>query len=154
MKQIVFLAFFIVLLSCSKEATNQSKHSQVRNYEVHKLMQEWANGMIENDPLVIDNVLHDTWIYSGPDDGSTTDKAKALEAMTPGNTTLKQIILKDTIIRIYNNVAVVTGKEELVFAENKDTKRVFLRFTDVFLKKNGKVSAISTHSSTIKKSLP
>ena len=135
------------LMACSEQENEPV--DTIKKQEVHDVMEVWANGMLENDPVKIDQVLAPSWVYSGGGDGSTTTKAEALNGMTPGESSLKKVTLMDTTVWLYENVAIVRGWEELVIVEDQDTSKLYLRFTDVFRKENGEVRAISTHSSPI-----
>lgn len=150
MKYFYVLLLFVNVVACTEN--NGSKptiEEQITATEVHKTLQRWAQAMLDNQLEPQQKILDETWVYSGSDDGTTTNKKKALAEFKPGETSLKGIVLQDTIVRVYGNVAIVTGKEELLFVEENDTTRVHLRFTDVFMKKDGKVMALSTHSSPI-----
>ncbi len=145
--------FFFVLGMTACEMNNDTKipaKDIITKEEVHHTIAQWATAMLDNKLEPQKKILADTWIYSGSDDGKTTNKEKALAGFSPGETELKDIILSDTIVRLYGNFAIVTGKEELIFVKDKDTSRAYLRFTDVFLKKDGKITVLSTHSSPIK----
>ncbi|MEO1486654.1 MAG: nuclear transport factor 2 family protein [Bacteroidota bacterium] len=145
---------FAMLLSACSNAEGERKEvviETIRAAEVHDVSKKWAKAMLQNDAKGITEVLDDTWVYSGGGDGSTANKTAVLANMKPGPTGLKGITLMDTITRLYGNFAVLTGHEELVLVDldSRDTSRIYLRFTDVFKKENGKVTAVSTHSSPI-----
>lgn len=147
-------AFFMLTFSACSNAESETKevaNETIRAAEVHAVSKKWANAMLQNDAKAITEVLDDTWVYSGGGDGSTANKASVMANMKPGPTGLKGITLMDTITRLYGNFAVLTGHEELVLVDldSRDTSRIYLRFTDVFKKDNGKVTAVSTHSSPI-----
>lgn len=151
MKKLSIVMIALIVISCNKTETQKEvTQSVITEKETRETLHKWAQSMLDNSLEPQQNILDDTWMYSGADDGTTTSKEEALAGFKPGETTLKKVILQDTVIRIYGSTAIVTGKEELVFVENQDTSRVFLRFTDVFIKKDGSVKAISTHSSPIK----
>ena len=60
-----------------------------------------------------------------------------------------EIIYSDLQTRVYDDIAIITGKEKLVIVDKKttDSVTIHLRFTDVYKSFDGKVKAISTHSS-------
>ncbi|MEL7268064.1 MAG: nuclear transport factor 2 family protein [Bacteroidota bacterium] len=146
-------SLILLFIACSnpEPRKEESPIETIRAAEVHAVSKKWADAMLQNNSKGITEVLDDTWVYSGGGDGSTANKASVLANMKPGQTGLKGITLMDTITRLYGNFAVLTGHEELVLVDldSRDTSRIYLRFTDVFKKENGKVTAVSTHSSPI-----
>ena len=142
------MSLSILIGSCRNGEVHQEQ-SIISKEEVREVLNAWAKAMLDNDPVGIDRVLHSEWLYAGSDDGATTDKATAIEGIIPGVTTLKKIELQDTLIKVYGAMAVVTGREKLLFVEKGDSSIVHLRFTDVFLKEKGSVRALRTHSSPI-----
>ena len=150
MKYIFVPLCFLNIIACAENPGSKAiVEEQITKAEVHETLLRWAQAMLDNRLEPQQQLLDDTWMYSGSDDGMTTSKEKALGNFKRGETSLKGVAFEDTIVRIYGDVAIVTGKEELLFVEKNDTNRVYLRFTDVFRKKDGKVTALSTHSSPI-----
>ncbi len=147
MVRILFICVGLGLVSCTN--SNQTTPETITEAEVHHTLEVWVDGLLENNPQKIDRVLDDSWVYSGAGDGTTVNKSQALSEMSPGETTLKKVTLMDTVVWLYNDVAIIRGWEELVFVEDADTSKMYLRFTDVYEKKDGVVRAIATHSSPI-----
>ena len=151
MQRLSIFFFLLGMTACERNSYTETLSKDIINKEeVHHTIARWATAMLDNKLEPQKKILDDTWIYSGSEDGKTTNKEKALAGFKPGETALKGIILQDTVVRVYGNFAIITGREELLFVEKSDTNRVQMRFTDVFIKHNGRVTAISTHSSPIK----
>ena len=92
-------------------------------------------------------------MYSGGSDGKTSGKTgSGRRTCVTTDDLLDDVILNDLKIRIYDNIAVATGSRgtrQCRYAKTVDTTKFQLRFTDVYRKSDGKIKAISTHSSPI-----
>lgn len=152
---ILFISFLLILSSCHvqvKSDEDSSKDTEsISKEEALDLLHRWTKAYLEGDATTLDEILDETWLYAGSSDGKTTDKKSTIEEFSAADYKFSDISYENLEVNLYGDVAVVRGSETMVIVgnEGKDTTQLSLRFTDVYQKKNGKVRAISTHSSPI-----
>lgn len=152
---ILFISFLLTLASCQvsvKTDEDRSKQPEaISKEEALDLLHRWTKAYLEGDSTSLDDILDETWLYAGSSDGKTTDKKTTIEEFSTADYKFSDISYENLEVNLYGDVAVVRGSETMVILgnEGKDTTQLSLRFTDVYQKKNGKVRAVSTHSSPI-----
>ncbi len=158
MKKLIVVAF-VGLMACSqtKKAEERSM-DKITEADVYELIDSWKNAMFDGDREALDQVLDEQWLYAGGSDGTTADKKQALAdfGKDDGSTKMLALNISKAVVRTYDDIAIITAVEEFVSVNVKtqDTLKSYLRFTDVYQKKNGKVVALTTHSSPIDKNDP
>ena len=152
---IIFSLLLITLFSCKNHEAAKSETSaaveQITEKEALDLLHKWTQAYLNGDAGVLDEVLDESWVYSGSADGSVSDKASTIEEFSNADYSFGDISYQNLAVRLYGDVAVVRGSEtmEIVGSSGLDTTLLQLRFTDVYQKKDGQVRAIATHSSPI-----
>lgn len=156
MKKVIFLlSMTLAVCFCHRVDKSEEEHSAVKDVITKKealyVLHKWTNAYLTNNPNTLDEVLDDTWVYSGPSNGVTLDKKTTIEGLIKADYTYNQITFQDLEVDLYQDMAIVRGSEKMVILGSfgQDTTTLRLRFTDVYQKKNGVVKAISTHSSPI-----
>lgn len=156
MKQIILISLIaLVISSCADAATKLDKKDEkveiISEEEALKLLHSWTDFYLKGDALGLNEILDDSWKYSGSSDGRTTDKQATMEEFSNADYSFHSITYDDLEVNLYSDIAVIRGTEEMVIigSSGTDTTKLALRFTDVYQKKNGKVKAIATHSSPI-----
>ncbi len=151
----LFLVAISLALSCNQVKKDEEEISiqseKITEEEAMGLLHSWTNAYLKGDPAPLNELLDDSWLYSGSSDGLTHDKANTIQDFSNADYTFADIVYENVDVRLYNDIAVVRGSETMTILGNnaQDTTILRLRFTDVYQKKNGKVKAISTHSSPI-----
>ena len=156
MKKIFLLFIAVVCLgSCQidiKSDNPDPKETEtITEEEALNLLHRWTKAYLEGDASELNEILDDTWLYSGSSDGKTTDKDATIAEFSSADYIFGDITYENLEVELYGDIAVVRGSEDMVIIgkSQPDTTRLSLRFTDVYQKKNGKIRAISTHSSPI-----
>lgn len=82
-------------------------------------------------------------------DGSVRTKAQDLAAIKSGQTKISSMVTDDIKVRIYGDAAVVTGRNTVkVIWMGKDISGQE-RWTDTWIKSNGRWQCVATHVSSI-----
>ena len=83
------------------------------------------------------------------EDGAVTNKAKEIADITTGTFRLTSYKFDDLKVHIYGDVAVVTGRNTIkgVWDDIKRRHQCPYRFTDVFVKLNGRWQCVASQSS-------
>ena len=156
MKEIAnfFLIVAITLVACQQTSESSPPESPgqelITEEEALGLLHKWTRAYLMGDAEPLQQVLDESWLYSGSSDGSITGKAAAIEEFSKADYRFADIAYENLEVKLYGDVAVVRGSEKMVIVgSSQDTTELSLRFTDVYQKKNGEVKAIASHSSPI-----
>jgi ketosteroid isomerase-like protein len=147
MKSIYCVAVMLLLAAHHTEAQtlNAAEH------EVLKVENDWNQALVKRDTASLPQFYADEYLYTDPD-GLVWDKAKDLANLTSGSAArLSAYKLDDTRVRMYGDVAVVTGRNTIkgVFERVFSDVSGAYRFTDVFVKRNGRWQCIASQASRI-----
>ena len=110
----------------------------------------WGNALLKRDVAGFGRCLADEWVLI-TSDGSRVTKAVALGDLKSGALKIDSFRLDDVTVRLYGNTAVVRGLiTEKSKLRDKDTSGKS-RFTDVFVKRDGRWQAVASHESNLPK---
>lgn len=154
MRKLVYFVGLCLVMACNQRAESNKEIGSaelITEQEALDLLHTWTKAYLEGNSVRLNDVIDDSWLYSGSADGSTSNKAQTIEEFSKADYSFDDITYEDLDVRLYEDVAVVRGKERMVIlgSSKQDTTILSLRFTDVYQKKDGKIRAISTHSSPI-----
>jgi len=116
--------------------------------ELLKLEQDWANANVKADVAFLDRILAEDCVFTDAE-GVVWTKAQSLAHLKPGGHVITSMVSDDMKVRIYGDAAVVTGRNTTKETLNgKDTSGQE-RWTDTWIKRNGRWRCVATHSSRI-----
>jgi ketosteroid isomerase-like protein len=110
-----------------------------------KLEQGWNEAFYRKDVVFIDNVLADEFIATY-EDGSRGDKAKELALAAAFNQQVESAIQDEFMVRVYRDTAVVSFTLRLVGIRQGKQANLTLRYTDVWVMRDGRWQCVSSHS--------
>ena len=114
--------------------------------EVGAADDQYTHGSLTKDLSELDSVWAETFIDTS---GSVVrNKREMLEAIKNGPK-LQSLRVDDRKIQVYGDAAVVTGRFTLTSLRNGKRDSEAGRFTDVWIKQNGKWLCVAAHSSTL-----
>lgn len=122
---------------------------QITEKDVRQILANWKEVMVTKDTVLFESILHDDFFYAGSDDGKLTSKVTMMDNLANDQSRMLAPEYYDVHIRYFGDIAVVRAREKLMFPGDHDTTVLHLRFTDIYQKKNGRVTTLSTHSSPI-----
>ncbi len=135
----------------NKKNTRSSTIKQQNKSVEQELMQierEWVQISVNHDASALDRIEADDFIYTGVD-GTLVTKAQDISDITSGNLTAESANIEEMKVRVYGDTAVVIGRLTTKGQyKGKDFSGQY-RFTDVFVKRNGKWQAVASHASSI-----
>ena len=113
-----------------------------------KLEQSWNDAFYRKDVAFIEHVLADEFVATY-DDGSRGDKAKELALAADFNQQVESAIPDEFTVKIYRDTAVVWFTLRVVGIKQGQRAELTLRYTDVWVIRDGRWQCVSTHSTRV-----
>lgn len=140
-RSVILLAIGVLVLDA---AFAQSKTEQyVLNLSKRKF--DW---LIQKQRDSLDLVLDDRLMYIHSN-GWSQSKQEVFDDMQSGKLIYKQIELKETQVRVYQNTAVVTGTGRFIGSREENEFDLPLAYTEVYVKKGKRWLLVSRHANRL-----
>jgi hypothetical protein len=151
----IFPSFFIILIaviSISAQSADLKNRQKAAN-QLIQIERDIGKANIRRDKTYFEMIEAPEFVFTDSGGGMTTKAEDVASLDQPaGEYKLISYDVDDMKVNLYGNAAVVIGRSTTV-SRGKDrdvTNRS--RFTDVFVKKNGKWKIVAGHSSRIRES--
>jgi ketosteroid isomerase-like protein len=110
----------------------------------------WSQATIKRDPGTLNRFYADEYIFTN-EHGVASNKAKEITDITSGAFRLTAFSFSDVKVRLYGDVAVVTGQNTIAGKWEDIAKDISgpYRFTDVFVRRGGRWQCVASQSSRI-----
>lgn len=136
---VVPLCLLSLLLAAGQEASKTSNlEDQIKKHE-----QNWAQATVKEGAAAVDQYEADDIITTDPS-GRVTDKAQDKVDLSSGDFKIRSEELSDLKVHIYGNTAVAAGTNTLKGTYKGQDISGSYRFTDTWVKRNGKWQAIAS----------
>jgi len=116
--------------------------------ELAAVQQRLIAAWIHRDRSALEALLGQEWSVTHPD-GRISTRAEVLFDLESGANRLLEGAVDDLCFRIYRNFAVVNGRTRARGEYKRHPYDVKLRFTDVFVQRDGRWQAVSSHACRI-----
>jgi ketosteroid isomerase-like protein len=113
-----------------------------------KLERGWNDAFYRKDAAFIENILADEFTATY-DDGSLGDKAKELALVAEFNQQVESATQDEFTVRVYRETAVVWFTLHVVGTKQGRRSELTLRYTDVWVIRNGRWLCVSTQSTRV-----
>ena len=113
-----------------------------------ELEQSWNEAFYQKNVALIETLLADEFVATY-DDGSRGDKARELALVTAFDQQVQSAIQDEFTVKVYGNTAVVWFTLHLVGTRQGQRAEVTLRYTDVFVVRNGRWQCVSSQSTKV-----
>jgi len=151
MKRTIFaLSMMIWIFAVGAQAQQTSALTETGKVEQEliKIENGWGEAVLKKDIAFLDRILADD-IVETDTDGNIYTKAQDLEEIKSGAYVMTSWAQDDIKVRIYGDTAVVTGRTTNKGQyKGKDISGQY-RWTDTFIKRDGRWQCVATHSSRI-----
>ena len=138
-----------VFIAQSKTNTNARLRGAVS--ELMQIERDIGDANVRRDKAFFERIEGDEFVFIDSAGGMTTKAEDVASLDKPaGGTRLVSYVPSEMNVRVYGNTAVVTG---LVTSTYKNADREIVarnRFTDVFVKRDGRWQLVAGHSSNLK----
>lgn len=116
--------------------------------EVRAAQAKRIEATLSGDVEELDKCYSNDLVYAHSD-GRVDDRGMLLAAIGSGHVDYQKIEIIEQGIRIYNDVAVITGSADFVVVAGNETNAMTLSFTSVYVHKDGRWQFASWHSSRV-----
>jgi len=113
-----------------------------------RLERGWNDAFYRKDVAFIERLLAEEFIATY-DDGSQGDKAKELALAVQFNQAVESATQDDFIVKVYRDTAVVWFTLKIVGIRQGQKSELNLRYTDVWVVRDGRWQCVSTQSTRI-----
>jgi hypothetical protein len=116
--------------------------------ELAAVQQQLIAAWIHRDRSALEALLAQEWSVTHPD-GRISTRADVLSDLESGANRLLEGAVDDLRFSVYGNFAIVNGRTQARGEYQGHPYDVKLRFTDVFVQRDGRWQAVSSHASRI-----
>ena len=143
-------SFSVVLAAVWAITASAQQRSPVESDQqvLVKLEQSWNEAFYSKDVAFIEGILANEFVATY-DDGSRGDKAKELALAAEFNQAVESAIQDEFSVRVYRETAVVWFTLHLVGTKQGQRTELTLRYTDVWVMRDGRWLCVSTQSTRV-----
>lgn len=140
----VIAGVVITVLPLAARQTRDVKPGQNGNVEqtIRQLDRDWVEAYTRRDTATLDRIYADDLIVTNPD-GSVGNKAEELAGIKSGAFAFQSITNEDVRVRVFGEMAVVTGRSMMKGRYKDQDISGAYRYTDVYLKRKGRWQAVA-----------
>ena len=114
-----------------------------------ELQQTLAKAWVAGDRTTIERIIAPDWSSTGPD-ARTNDRARVLaDVFETRRHKIHEVEIDDVKVRVFGDAAVVTGRTHGMGEVQGNHYDVFIRFTDMFVRREGQWQAVASHSTLL-----
>lgn len=150
MKQVILILILIATTSTAiGKGSRQGDMSTAQSIkEIVKLEHAWAEAMKSHDVRALSRILADDYRDTSST-GTVRDKRQELELLTTANLRFIAYEPDEIDVRIYGNVAVVTGLLRMKVSYESQEAFGELRYTTMYVKRRGLWQAVASQTTQI-----
>lgn len=105
---------------------------------------DWGTAMMKGDWAALDRIMAPDWVLTAPD-GTVQTRDQALADLRSGALKFESMVPSQVEVRLFGDTAIITGiSDDRTTYKGQDVSGRY-RFTDVFVNRDGKWQAVSTH---------
>ncbi len=143
---LLLLALLVAALAQSQ--TKAAKGNGASEQALKDLENRWVDSLTKGDTATVDSILANGYVSTN-EDGSVTDKQALISALKSGDLKFDSVKNDELNVHQYGNAAVVTGIGSQSGTYKGKPLPSKVRFTDTFVKQNGKWKAVASHLSAM-----
>ena len=117
--------------------------------ELAALQQGLAKAWLSGDRAALERIIAPDWTSTGPDGTSATRATVLAQVFETRVHTIHALEIADVSVRVFGDAAVVTGRTHGVGEFSGAKYDVVIRFTDTFVRRDGRWQAVASHASLV-----
>jgi ketosteroid isomerase-like protein len=133
----------LLLASAAALAAPAATEQQLKDAET-----AWSQAYVKGDIASLDKLLAAEYLFTDQD-GKTFTRAEDIASVKSGEFKMTSFKIDDLKIHVYSDFATVTGLNEFVATDSGKDASCKCRFTDVFVKRDGRWQAVASHVSKL-----
>jgi ketosteroid isomerase-like protein len=133
----------LLLASAAALAGSAATEQQLKDAET-----AWSQAYVKGDIASLDKLLAAEYLFTDQD-GKTFTRAEDIASVKSGEFKMTSFKIDDLKIHVYSDFATVTGLNEFVATDSGKDASCKCRFTDVFVKRDGRWQAVASHVSKL-----
>ena len=118
-------------------------------HQLRDIQQQLARAWVERDRAFIERILAPEWSVTQANGSLLSRAALMRTAFETDAFRVTRLVVDDVTVGIFGTTAVVRGRTVATGTDKGLSIDVQLRFTDVFLKRNGEWQSVASHASLI-----
>jgi ketosteroid isomerase-like protein len=122
--------------------------SDPRMEEIRNLNRQWMDSYVRRDVGFLERHLADEYVSTFPD-GTVLDRHGEIDALKSGEIALDAMTPTEMNVRMYGEVAVITGRSTIKAKVKDQQISGDYRFTDIWAKQNGRWLAVASQVTRI-----
>jgi ketosteroid isomerase-like protein len=139
----------MAVATVAAQGTGQPRSAPRDVKDLTELQQTLARAWVGGDRPTIERIIAPDWMSTGPD-GRTMARADVLaEVFENRRHKILSVEIGDVDVRVFGDAAVVTGRTHGVGEVQGSRYDVFIRFTDTFVRRDGRWQAVASHASLL-----
>jgi uncharacterized protein YdeI (BOF family) len=154
MKLLILIAVIInisALLAYDQSTNKDPENPSGVEAELMQLERDIGDANVKRDKAFFERIEADEFIFTDSSGGITTRTEDVASLDKPaGDTKLVSYVVDDMKVRVYGRTAIVIGRVTSTYKRQDKELVSQTRFTDVFVKRNGRWQLVAGHSSRIK----
>ncbi|HET7811917.1 MAG TPA: nuclear transport factor 2 family protein [Steroidobacteraceae bacterium] len=108
----------------------------------------WSQAYVTGDAAWLDKLMAPEYLFTDTD-GKTYNRDDDISAVKSGEWKMTSFKMGDLKVHVYGDVATVTGLNDFVATDHGKDASCKCRFTDVFVKRDGRWQAVASHVSKV-----
>ena len=152
MKRIVILILALFVGLAGRASWSIGLSAQTGNIEqtLMQMERDWAQALAKGDQAALDRIVAADFIITDAD-GRLMTKAQGDAQRKSGALKYTAFASDDFKVHVFGDTAIVTGRSTVKGTQNGKDISGQERFTDVFVRRDGRWQAVSTHVSRVAK---
>jgi ketosteroid isomerase-like protein len=142
MRLLTALPFLLLACATARQIDALPEHGVLAAEEA------WYAALAAKDVAVLERVLAEEFVLNGSSPGLET-RAHYLKTAQMSERTLQPTALEDRQVRVYGTTAVTTGRGQLRGEYRGRPISLAFQFTSVFVHRDGRWQAVSSHVSVV-----
>ena len=147
-RRLVLVCAVLAVLSAASTAAAQARPDATDEQTLVELERAWNDAFYKKDIDFLDSILAEEFVATY-DDGTLGDRNRELELSASFNQRVISATQEDFTVRVYGDAAVVWFTLRLVGLRQGQRAQVAFRYTDVWVRRDGRWQCVSTQSTRV-----